>query len=106
MSKMNIAEKIQAQSSKLFEGLKTMNRVLITDKEYNDGEDLIYEMPRIHTVTKHWFYVEYVILEIQQGGTLRCGGLGEDYGELITTDISELTTDDACVLFSCLEASP
>jgi len=104
---MNSAEKIQEQSSKLFEELKTKSRVLITDKEYNDGEDSIYEMPRIYTVTKHSFYVEYVILEIQQGGTLKCGGLGEDYGELMTTDIGELTTDGACVLFSCLlEASP
>jgi hypothetical protein len=97
---MNIAEKIQEQRSKLFEELKNKSKVLITNEEYDNEEDLIYEMPRIYIVTKHSFYVEYVILEIQEGGILKCGGLGEDFGELITTDISELTTDDACGLFN------
>ena len=99
---MNIAEKIQEQSSKLFEELKKKSKVLVTDEEYDNGEDLIYEIPRIYTVTKHSFYVEYIILEIQEGGILKCGGLGEDFGERITTDISELTTDNACVLFNCI----
>jgi len=99
---MNIAEKIQEQSSRLFEELKKKSKVLVTNEEYDNGEDLIYDIPRIYTVTKHSFYVEYVILEIQEGGILKCGGLGEDFGELITTDISELTTDDACALFNCI----
>jgi len=99
---MNIAEKIQEQSSRLFEELKKKCKVLVTNEEYDNGEDLIYDIPRIYTVTKHGFYVEYVILEIQEGGILKCGGLSEDFGELITTDISELTTDDACALFNCI----
>lgn len=99
---MNIAKKIQEQSVRLFEELKTKSKILVTNEEYDNSEDLIYEMPRIYIVTKHSFYVEYVILEIQDGGVLKCGGLGEDFGELITTDISELTTDDACVLFNCI----
>jgi hypothetical protein len=97
---MNIAEKIQAQSIKLFEELKTKSKILVTSEEYDNGEDSIHEIPRIFVVTKHSFYVEYVILELQDGGVLKCGGLGEDFGELITTDISGLTTDDACVLFN------
>jgi hypothetical protein len=99
---MNIAKKIQEQSIKLFEELKTKSKILVTDEEYDNSDDLIYEMPRIDTVTKHNFYVEYVILEIQEGGILKCGGLGEDFGKLITTDVSKLTTDNACMLFNCI----
>jgi len=99
---MNIAEKIQEQSAKLFEELKTKSKILVTSEDYDNGDDLIYEMPRIFTVTKHGFYVEYVILELQEGGSLKCGGLGDDFGEFISKDISELTIDDACELFNCL----
>ena len=98
--KMNLAEEIQELCVKLFEELKTKSKILVTEEEYDEGRDIIYTMPRIYKVEKYSTYVEYIILEIQEGGVLKCGGLGEDFGELVAADISELTTDSACILFN------
>lgn len=89
---------IEKSSIRLVENLNNVEKVFLTDKEYDNQDDLIYELPRTFTVTKYGYYVEYVIVEIKKGGVLKCRGIGEDYGDKAEQLLAELTTDNLITL--------
>lgn len=80
---------------KVYDALKELDRVLVTDEEYDECEDIVHESPRYAMVSKHGFYLEYVITKITKGGNITAKGLGEDYGEVIEITVDDLDYNEA-----------
>lgn len=82
---------------KVYNMLNTLNKEFVTDKQYDDSDDLIWELPRISKVSKHGFYIEYAITNINDG-KVTAKGIGEDYGDVITLNVTDLNYEEAIVL--------
>jgi hypothetical protein len=80
---------------KVYDTLKKLDKVFVTDEEYEDGEDIIHESPRYAMVSKHGFYAEYVIIKIAKGGNISAKGLGEDHGDEIEITVDDLDYNEA-----------
>ena len=61
----------------------------ITEAEYDNQHDCIYEIPRTYRVTKHGFHTEWCIMRIDKG-TAYLGGMGEDFGEFQTCHLIDM----------------
>lgn len=90
---MNMKDKVKqiaALSDELIAELNTMKVELVSSVDYDNSEEHVYEMPQASIVSKHGFFVRYVILRIDNG-TMKCGGLGDaDDGKIISLNISDL----------------
>ena len=80
---------------KLFKLVEELDYVIVTAEEYDDGEEFIYDQPRVNRVDKYSIYEEFVILEIHKG-KLTLGGLYDAYGKIVIGEMTELT--DAALL--------
>lgn len=80
---------------KVYDALKKLDKVLVTDEEYEEGEDIIHESPRFAQVSKHGFYVEYVITKITNGGNITAKGIGEGEGDEIEFTVDSLDYNEA-----------
>lgn len=87
-----IAEQILALSSELHEKFRQLKKEVITMDEYLNSDDIIWKMPRI-CIDSNSFCGEYIVLSFDSG-KLTCGGIGDAYGEIITSHIDVLSTDD------------
>jgi hypothetical protein len=67
--------------------------------EYDNHDDIIFDIPRIYQVTKHGFHVEYCILNINQG-KIDAMGLCEDAGESLYTTIDSLSPSELLAIGS------
>jgi hypothetical protein len=99
---MNLAQKVLALKDELLKQLNKFNKILISDNQYDEGADFIYEMPQTYKLDKHGYHKTYVIMEITPNGVLRCGGLYEDYGEFTEVNLNDLSIDTLVDLFFIL----
>jgi hypothetical protein len=65
----------------------------ITEAEYDNSDDVLYELPRIYEVSKHGYHIEYAVLRIDNG-VVHLGGISEDYGEMKQSTLDELNWDE------------
>ena len=93
-------------NNKLKEILKKMSEYLskkdiefISDKQYDEFDDKIYDYPRVGYITKHDFYNEYVVCRINKG-ELFCKGVGDNYGEVLHTNLDELSMGELDNLYT------
>jgi len=91
-------EQIRKLVSELFEKLRSVERVLITNEQYDKEDDIIYDAPRTFTVSDSEYHIEVVILEIKKNGLLVVGGLNDEAGERGEMAIWDMTIDDALTL--------
>ena len=80
---------------KVYDALKKLDKVFVTDEEYDEVADIIHESPRFAMVSKHGYYVEYVITEITNGGNISAKGLGEGGGGEIEFGVDSLDYNEA-----------
>lgn len=68
--------------------LLKVNYTYITDEEYDEGVDKIYdESTIIRWADKHNMPFELVVMKIKKGGTLVCNGIYDTYGENMDMEI-------------------
>mgnify|MGYP006883189497 CR=1 FL=1 len=65
----------------------------ITESEYDNGDDVLYDLPRIYEVTKHGYHIEYAVLRIDNG-TVYLGGICDDFGDLKQVVLNDLNWDE------------
>jgi hypothetical protein len=69
--------------------LKKVEHVYITDEEYEEGGEKIYDESTIlRWSDKHNMPMELVVMKIKEGGTLVCNGIYDTYGENKNMEIS------------------
>ena len=88
-----LINQITLDLEKLRKGLSIAKATFCEQAEYDNSDDCIYEIPRCYSVTKHGFYCEWAILRIENG-IAYCGGIGEDYGEMLECSLSELNDSE------------
>ena len=84
---------IDRQLEELRLELKKTTATFCSQEDYDEHEDIIFDIPRIYQVTKHGFHVEYCILNINQG-KIDAMGLCEDAGESLYTTIDSLSLSE------------
>jgi len=98
-----ITDKIEQLVSEMVGELKSKSKVLITDEEYDNGDDIIYETPKIGVIDKFGHYEDYAILELIEGGEIRCAGRYENYGDdELTFKITDLNINELIKLYDFL----
>lgn len=80
---------------KISVALKELDKEFLTNYEYENDNDLIWELPRVSRVSKHGQYIEYAITKISKGGDITAKGIGEDYGEVISVSVDELNYEES-----------
>ena len=73
--------------------IQDMSIEFANECEYDNGEDIIYDLPRVYSVSKHGYHEEYAVLKID-AGIIYLGGIAEEYGELKQITIDELNWDE------------
>lgn len=91
----NKVKQILSLNDEILNELKTKSFTLITNDEYDEGDDKIYEGATTYIINKSGFHVTYVILSIEND-IVHCGGLYEDYGEIQDLKLTDLTIDTLC----------
>jgi len=84
-------EQVEVIVDSMIDDLKMVTKVLCTDEDFDKCEDEAYEVPRYITADKHGFHLEYAMLSIEHGGTIKCKALGEDFGEELSLTVNELS---------------
>jgi hypothetical protein len=80
--------------------LMELDEVLLTDEEYEDNNEVMYELPRVSRISKHGFHIEYVITKITKGGDIIAKGICDDYGDEITLSVKDLNNEEAITLLN------
>ena len=88
-----VIENMISNVKTLRESLKSVTAEFITYSDYDEAHDIIYDMPRVYEVSKYGIHIEYVILGIENG-VVHCGGIGEDYGNTMSSTIDALYIDE------------
>ncbi len=88
-----LLNKIEKQLVEVKVILQDETAEFITSAEYDNGDDVLYEIPRIYEVTKHGFHIEYAILRIDKG-QIYLGGVFDEFGELKKVTLDELSWDE------------
>jgi len=100
---MNLVEKsneIIKTVDEMVEQLKTTSAEFLTQEEYDECSDAIYDAPSVYRVSKYGTYDEYAIMKIENG-VLTVIGKSETDGKL-NFDISELNLGEVVYLCNCL----
>ena len=94
------ANEITEMVDEMVEQLKTTSAEFLTQEEYDDCSDAIYDAPSVYRVSKYGTYDEYAIMKIENG-RLSAIGKGETDGK-ISLDVSELDLGEVVYLCNCL----
>lgn len=100
---MGIVKEVHGLMDEVYKTLLSKEELLLTNDEYENDNDLIWELPRYATVNKWGYYQEYAITKITKGGDISAKGIGEDWGEEIAITTSDLSYGEAVVLLEYLE---
>ena len=73
--------------------LKTECATFCEQSEYDNQNDIIYEIQRVYSVDKYGYHIEWCVLKIDNG-IVYLGGIGEDYGETKELNIDDLNSDE------------
>jgi hypothetical protein len=84
---------IQKSANDLQGRLELVTETFITEEQYDNSDDIIYDSPRVWEVSKHQYHIEFVVMSIDNG-IVTAGSLGEDYGYFKKFNISELSLDE------------
>jgi gentisate 1,2-dioxygenase len=64
---MSLSKEVHNLMDSVYQTLNGFNEVIITDEDFDNSEDVIYEAPRIAQVSKYGYYDEYVIMSLNDG---------------------------------------
>ena len=78
---------------KLLTELKNHSAEFCTQAEYDNNDDLIWDLPRVYTVDKYNYHIEWGVLRIENG-IAYLGSIGEDYGDFKEIEIGELNAEE------------
>ena len=84
----------------MVEQLKNTSAEFLTQKEYDDCSDAIYDAPNVYQVGEYGTYDEYAIMKLENG-TITAIGKGETEG-IIIVDVTELELGEIVYLCNCL----
>jgi len=88
-----LLDKIEEELVETKRLLQTEVAEFITESEYDNGDDVLYDLPRVYQVSKHGFHEEYAVLRIDNG-TVYLGGIGEDFGTEMQTTLDNLNWEE------------
>lgn len=96
---VDLIYKVNDVMNEVYPMLKTLDKVFLTDEEYENQDDSIFDLPRISRVDKHGFYEEYAIIRLNNGDIV-AKGVSENYGKTITCTVDDLNYDEAITLLN------
>mgnify|MGYP000943403349 CR=1 FL=1 len=73
--------------------LSTAKATFCEQDEYDNGDDIIYDIPQVYSVDKYGYYTLWCVLRIENG-IAYCGGLCEDQGDTMDTELSQLSDSE------------
>ena len=89
----NLMNSIGSKMEQLKVALENECATFCEQSEYDNQSDIIYEIPRVYSVDKHGYHIEWCILNIDKG-IVYLAGIGEDYGETKELKIGDLNSDE------------
>ena len=85
-------EQVEEIIESMIVDLKGIDKEYITDEQYDEGDDIVFAQPRYVTTDKNGhFHLEYVVMSIEKGGTIRSMGMGEDHGDEKVLSVDDLS---------------
>jgi hypothetical protein len=89
----SLLKEIEQNINELIKLLLVEQAEFITAAEYDNGDDCLYDAPRVYTTSKHGYTNEWCVLRIDKG-IVYLGGLFDDGGDFKQLGILDLIESD------------
>jgi hypothetical protein len=97
-----LKKQVESLMSDVYRTLLDYDEVILTNEQYDNDNDLVWDVPRVGVVTKYGYYIEFAITKITKGGEITGKGLGEDWGDTYSFTVNELSYGEAVNLLGFL----
>lgn len=100
---MSLPKEVHNLMDSVYNTLNEVNEVIVTNEDFDNSEDVIYEAPRIAQVSKYGYYEEYVIMSLNNG-IMEVRGISEGIeDEVVKSNIVDLSYSEAVNLLGWLD---
>ena len=98
---IDLSDKASDLVVEMVDALEFVTSTFLTQEEFDNGEDCIYDAPCYIEYGKYGSYDEYAIMKIEKGGTITCIGRG-DNDSIIKRDLGNLSNSEVIELCKSL----
>lgn len=100
---MSLLNEVRNLMDSVYNTLNEINEIILTDEDFDNSEDVIYEAPRITQVSKCGYYEEYVIMSLNDG-IMNVRGISEGIeDEVVKSNVVDLSYSEAVNLLGWLD---